>query len=216
MQYVICRSVCSPAASATVDHSDLRNHRSSPNHQVLESRIRAFRRPALRGAAFAARAATIGTRARALAPGPVSHPARAIGAGRPPRASLGPVSRPGDAVLARGGLTLPLGIRERGPAEASGPCGERIAPLPARSRSCFGSTTCADPDDALACHYMATHPKRHPCERLSAAVDRADLAFRAAAAHHCEPAAAGRFWAVYGPEAGVRTPRPPYRPAGLG
>ena len=29
-------------------------------------------------------------------------------------------------------------------------------------------------------------------------MDRADLAFRAAAAHHCEPAAAGRFWAVYG------------------
>ena len=57
---------------------------------------------------------------------------------------------------------------------------------------------CADPDDALACHYAATHPKRHPGERLSAAVDRADLAFRAAAAHHCEPAAAGRFWAVYG------------------
>ena len=52
---------------------------------------------------------------------------------------------------------------------------------------------CADPDDALACHYAATHPKRHPGERLSAAVDRADLAFRAAAAHHCEPAASGPF-----------------------
>ena len=29
-------------------------------------------------------------------------------------------------------------------------------------------------------------------------MDRADLAFRAAAAHHCQPAAAGRFWAIYG------------------
>ena len=29
-------------------------------------------------------------------------------------------------------------------------------------------------------------------------MDRADLAFRAAAARHREPAAAGRFWAVYG------------------
>ena len=52
---------------------------------------------------------------------------------------------------------------------------------------------CADPDDALACHDAATHPKRHPGERLSAAVDRADLAFRAAAAHHCESAASGPF-----------------------
>ena len=57
---------------------------------------------------------------------------------------------------------------------------------------------CSDPDDALACHYAATHPRRHPSEKLSDAVARADLAFRAAAAHHCEPAAAGRFWAVYG------------------
>ncbi len=57
---------------------------------------------------------------------------------------------------------------------------------------------CSDPDDALACHYAATHPKRHAGEKLSDAVDRADLAFRAAAAHHCQPAAAGRFWAIYG------------------
>ena len=56
---------------------------------------------------------------------------------------------------------------------------------------------CSDPDDALACHYAATHPKRHAGEELSDAVDRADLAFRAAAAH-CQPAAAGRFWAIYG------------------
>ncbi len=34
---------------------------------------------------------------------------------------------------------------------------------------------CSDPDDALACHYAATHPKRHAGERLSDAVDRADL-----------------------------------------
>ena len=57
---------------------------------------------------------------------------------------------------------------------------------------------CADPDDALACHYAATRPKRHPGERLSAAVDRADLAFRAAADHDCERAESGLFWAVYG------------------
>ena len=57
---------------------------------------------------------------------------------------------------------------------------------------------CSDPDDALACHYAASHPRRNPGEKLSDAVSRADLAFRAAAAHHCEPAAAGRFWAVYG------------------
>ena len=41
-------------------------------------------------------------------------------------------------------------------------------------------------------------PKPHPSERLRTAVDRVDFAFRAAAAHHCEPAAAGCFWAVYG------------------
>ena len=57
---------------------------------------------------------------------------------------------------------------------------------------------CADPDDALACHYAAIYPKRHPCERLSTAVDRTDLAFRAATAHQCELAATGRFWAIYG------------------
>ena len=57
---------------------------------------------------------------------------------------------------------------------------------------------CSDPDDALACHYAATHPRRQPSEKLSDAVACADLAFRAASAHHCEPAAAGRFWAVYG------------------
>ena len=71
---------------------------------------------------------------------------------------------------------------------------------------------CSDPDDALACHYAATHPRRQPNEKLSDAVDRADLAFRAAAAHHCEPAAAGRFWAVYGlltpPERSTYTGRP--------
>ena len=44
----------------------------------------------------------------------------------------------------------------------------------------------------------ATHPKRHPNERLSAAVGGTDVAFRATEANHCESAAAGRFWAVYG------------------
>jgi hypothetical protein len=57
---------------------------------------------------------------------------------------------------------------------------------------------CSDPDDALACHYAASHPQRQPGERLGNAAARADLAFRAAAAHHCQPPAAGRFWAVYG------------------
>ena len=41
-------------------------------------------------------------------------------------------------------------------------------------------------------------PKRNPGEKLSDAVARADLAFRAAAAHSCQPGAAGCFWAVYG------------------
>ena len=43
----------------------------------------------------------------------------------------------------------------------------------------------------------ATHPKQHPNERLSAAVEDTDVAFRATEANHCESAAAGRFWAVY-------------------
>ena len=74
---------------------------------------------------------------------------------------------------------------------------------------------CSDPDDALACHYAASHPSRHSGEKLSDAVARADLAFRAAAAHHCQPAAAGCFWAVYGlltpPERSTYTGRPGVR-----
>ena len=56
---------------------------------------------------------------------------------------------------------------------------------------------CMDPGDALARHHAATHPKRHPSERLSAAADLADPAFRTAAPHCTEPAAAGRFPAIY-------------------
>ena len=69
---------------------------------------------------------------------------------------------------------------------------------------------CSDPDDALACHYAATHPKRHAGEELSDAVDRAHLAFRPAAAHHCQPAAAARFWAFDA----LRAPPPPLGPPG--
>ncbi len=55
----------------------------------------------------------------------------------------------------------------------------------------------SDPDNALACHYAASHrdPRRNPGETLSDAVSRADLAFRAAAAHHC--ALGCHFLAVY-------------------
>ena len=53
------------------------------------------------------------------------------------------------------------------------------------------------PDLPLHCE-SATHPNRHSSAQLSAVVDRAELAFRAAAAHHFEPAEAGRFWAVNG------------------
>ena len=55
------------------------------------------------------------------------------------------------------------------------------------------SCQCSDPDDALACHYAASHPRRQPGERLGHSVARADLAFRPAAAHcdHCQPPASG-------------------------
>ena len=58
--------------------------------------------------------------------------------------------------------------------------------------------SCADPDETLACHYAATHPRRLTGEKLSDAAARTELAFRAAAAHGCKPGEAGRFWAVFG------------------
>ena len=58
--------------------------------------------------------------------------------------------------------------------------------------------SCADPDDALASHYAASHPKRRAGEKLSEAVARVERAFRSAAAYGCQPADAGRFWALYG------------------
>ena len=73
----------------------------------------------------------------------------------------------------------------------------------------------ADPDDALPCHYAVHHPKRHPGQRFSTAVDRADPAFWAAAAHHFEPP---RSWPLLGrllaPDAGgaLRLYLPPRGP----
>ena len=61
---------------------------------------------------------------------------------------------------------------------------------PARSRSCFGSTSSCRPSSvstisrttALACHYAATHHKRHPGERLASYGSRWALLSPAAAA----------------------------------
>jgi hypothetical protein len=58
--------------------------------------------------------------------------------------------------------------------------------------------SCADPDDALASHYAASHTKRRAGEKLSEAVAPLERAFRSAAAHGCQPAEAGRFCALYG------------------
>jgi hypothetical protein len=58
--------------------------------------------------------------------------------------------------------------------------------------------SCADPDDALASHYAASHPKRRAGEKPSEAVARLERAFRSAAAYGCQQAEAGRFWALYG------------------
>jgi hypothetical protein len=55
-----------------------------------------------------------------------------------------------------------------------------------------------DPSAVLQSHHEASRPKRRSGERLVDAVLRAKLAFRTAAAHGCQPAAAGRFWAVFG------------------
>jgi hypothetical protein len=55
-----------------------------------------------------------------------------------------------------------------------------------------------DPSAILQSHHEASRPKRRSGERLVDAVLRAELAFRTAAAHGCQPAAAGRFWAVFG------------------
>jgi hypothetical protein len=55
-----------------------------------------------------------------------------------------------------------------------------------------------DPSAILQSHYEASRPKRRSGERLVDAVLRTELAFRTAAAHGCQPAAAGRFWAVFG------------------
>ena len=56
----------------------------------------------------------------------------------------------------------------------------------------------ADPGAVLQSDHEASRPKRRSGERLADAVLRAELAFRTAAAHGCQPVAAGRFWAVFG------------------
>ncbi len=55
-----------------------------------------------------------------------------------------------------------------------------------------------DPSAVLQSHHEASRPKRRSGERLVDAVLRAELALRTAAAHGCQPAAVGRFWAVFG------------------
>ncbi len=57
---------------------------------------------------------------------------------------------------------------------------------------------CADPDDTLAVHRASAHPARRAGEKLSDAVARAELAFRSASAHGCQPGEAGRVWAIFG------------------
>jgi hypothetical protein len=55
-----------------------------------------------------------------------------------------------------------------------------------------------NPSAVLQSYHEASLPKRRSGERLVDAVLRAELAFRTAAAHGCQPAAAGRSWAVFG------------------
>ncbi len=55
-----------------------------------------------------------------------------------------------------------------------------------------------DPSAVLQSHHENSRPKRRSGERLVDAVLRAELAFRTAAAHGCQPAAASRFLAVFG------------------
>ncbi len=54
---------------------------------------------------------------------------------------------------------------------------------------------CANPSDALTCHFSLG---LRPGEKLSGASARAEMTFLAAAAHGCQPEAAGRFWAIFG------------------
>jgi hypothetical protein len=58
---------------------------------------------------------------------------------------------------------------------------------------------CADPDDTLAVHRVATHPALRADEKLSDAVACTELAFRSASAHGCQPARGEGFrcWAVF-------------------
>ena len=56
---------------------------------------------------------------------------------------------------------------------------------------------CCSPEDALKIYQAATTPLRHPQEPLNLTTVRVEHQWRTAAAIHCEPNPAGRFWALF-------------------
>ena len=112
------------------------------------------------------------------------------GAGPASDRGLDHVREPRDSDPAGPGQTMPHIV----PPGLGLPAGTAGRPITDDAAVLF---VCMDPGDALARRHAATHPKRHPSEQLSAAADRADPAFRTAAPHRTEPAAAGRFPAIY-------------------
>ena len=53
------------------------------------------------------------------------------------------------------------------------------------------------PEDVLKVYHAATNPLRQPQEPLNLATVRVEHQWRTAAALHCEPNPAGRFWALF-------------------
>ena len=56
---------------------------------------------------------------------------------------------------------------------------------------------CCGPEDALKVYHAATNPLRQPPELLNLAKVCVEHQLRTAAALHCEPNPAGRFWALF-------------------
>ena len=66
-----------------------------------------------------------------------------------------------------------------------------------REHYALALVTCCGPEEALKVYSAATNPLRQPREPLNLATFRVEHQWHAAAALHCEPNPAGRFWALF-------------------
>ena len=66
-----------------------------------------------------------------------------------------------------------------------------------REHYALALVNCCGPEDALKVYHAATNPLCQPQEPLNLATVRVEHQWRTAAALHCEPNPAGRFWALF-------------------